>query len=147
MKSQKATPKRPANQRSTDLFSELARKVTYISGHTSSFLVVFVFIVIWLITGPLFGFSDTWQLVINTASSVITFLMVFIIQNSQNRESEAIEIKLDELILYHKGTHHSLMDAEDMTQEELEKIRHTYEQKAQAARELIEKRKKRSKTK
>lgn len=139
--------KKQAPVHSRDRFSDLARVVTEVAGHTSSFLTVLAFIIIWLITGPLFGFSDTWQLVINTASSVITFLMVFIIQNSQNRESEAIEIKLDELILYHKGAHHSLMDAEDMTQEELEKIRHTYEQKAQAARALIEKRKKRPKSK
>lgn len=147
MKPQKKPSENRRPVRSKDFFSDLARKVTYISGRTTSFITAFLLIVVWLITGPYFGFSDTWQLVVNTATTIITFLMVFIIQNTQNRETEAIEIKLDELILYHKGAHRALMDAEDLTQEELEEIRKTYEQKAQVARKLIEKRKKRSKTK
>jgi len=147
MKSQQKPSENHTPVRSKDLFSDLARKVTSISGRTSSFLAACAFIVIWLITGPYFDFSDTWQLVVNTATTIITFLMVFVIQNTQNRETEAIEIKLDELILYHKGAHKALLDAEDMTQEELEEIRKTYEQKAQTARQLLEKRKKRSKTK
>jgi low affinity Fe/Cu permease len=91
-----------------------------------------------LITGPLFGFSDTWQLVINTGSSIVTFLMVFLIQNSQNRDSAAIHIKLDELIRSIEGAHNALLNLEDLDQRELDSIRADYVRLAQAAREKLQ---------
>jgi len=91
-------------------------------------------ILTWAITGPLFGFSDTWQLVINTGTTIVTFLMVFLIQNTQNRDSEAIQIKLDELIRAVKGAHNALLDLEELEDEELDRIRGQYEMIAEHAR-------------
>ena len=91
-------------------------------------------IVIWLVTGPLFGFSDTWQLVINTGTTIITFLMVFLIQNTQNRDTEAIQIKLDELIRATQGAHNMLLDLEELDEENLHAFRRKYQALAQAAR-------------
>lgn len=96
-------------------------------------------IVIWAITGPLFGFSDTWQLVINTGTTIITFLMVFLIQNTQNRDTEALQIKLDELIRAMNGAHNALLDLEELDEKELDRIRETYRKLAQKAREDIKK--------
>lgn len=91
-------------------------------------------ILVWAITGPIFEFSDTWQLVINTGTTVITFLMVFLIQNTQNRDSAAIQLKLDELIRATHKAHDSLMDLEELEEEELEQIRFKYEEVAAKAR-------------
>ena len=91
-------------------------------------------IIFWAATGPLFGFSDTWQLVINTATTVITFLMVFLIQNTQNRDSEAVQVKLDELIRAVEGAHDALLDLEDLEDKELESIRARYGELAKKAR-------------
>jgi low affinity Fe/Cu permease len=98
---------------------------------------VFAVLVImgWLITGPLFGFSDTWQLVINTGTTIVTFLMVFLIQNTQNRESQAVQLKLDELIRATQGAHNALLDLEELTERELDGIRGGYEELARNARE------------
>jgi low affinity Fe/Cu permease len=93
-----------------------------------------VVILVWAITGPLFGFSDTWQLVINTGTTIVTFLMVFLIQNTQNRDSEAIQIKLDELIRAVKGAHNALLDLEELEDEELDRMRDYYERIAERAR-------------
>ncbi len=92
-------------------------------------------IVAWAVTGPLFGFSDTWQLVINTSTTIVTFLMVFLIQNTQNRESEAMQLKLDELIRAINGAHNAMLDLEDLTEEDLNKIRSHYESLARQSRE------------
>jgi len=92
-------------------------------------------IVVWAVTGPLFGFSDTWQLVINTGTTIVTFLMVFLIQNTQNRDSEAMQLKLDELIRAVNGAHNGLLDLEELTEEDLERIKARYEVLARKSRE------------
>lgn len=117
------------------LFSNFARRVAHISGQPVVFTLACTVVVTWLITGPLFGFSDTWQLVINTGTTIITFLMVFLIQNTQNRDGEAIQIKLDELIRSHKGAHNSLLDLEELTDRQLETIKQKYEELARLGRE------------
>ena len=96
-------------------------------------------ILIWLITGPIFDFSDTWQLVINTGTTIITFLMVFLIQNTQNRDQEALQIKLDELIRSMENAHTVLLDLEELDEEELDKIRKDYLRLAKKARAELKK--------
>jgi len=91
-------------------------------------------IAVWIITGPMFGFSDTWQLVINTGTTIITFLMVFLIQNTQNRDTEAIQVKLDELIRATKGAHNALLDLEELEENSLDAFRSKYQALAAAAR-------------
>lgn len=121
------------------LFSDFSRSVARLSGHPLAFSFSFGIIVIWLVTGRFFDFSDTWQLVINTASSIVTFLMVFLIQNTQNRDSEAIQIKLDELIRAHQGAHNALLDLEELSEEQLIAIKAKYEKLAAAARSELAK--------
>ncbi len=94
-------------------------------------------IVVWIITGPLFNFSDTWQLVINTGTTIITFLMVFLIQNTQNRDTEAIQIKLDELIRATQGAHNALLDLEELEQENIDSFKTTYQSLAASARQNL----------
>jgi len=94
-------------------------------------------IVVWAVSGPFFHYSDTWQLVINTGTTVITFLMVFLIQNTQNRDTQALQIKLDELIRAVKGGHNALLDLEDMSEEELEVYRQRYAELGRSAREKL----------
>jgi low affinity Fe/Cu permease len=108
------------------VFSWLAKAVARGTGHPAAFLAACALILVWLATGPIFGFSDTWQLVINTGTTIVTFLMVFLIQNTQNRDSEAIQIKLDELIRAMEGAHNAIMDLEELTQEDLDRIRARY---------------------
>jgi low affinity Fe/Cu permease len=115
-------------------FSRLASTVAHWMGHPRAFLIALGVILFWAATGPLFGWSDTWQLVINTATTIVTFLMVFLIQNTQNRESRALHIKVDELIRAVKGAHNALLDLEELTDEELIKIREQYLKLAQQAR-------------
>ena len=103
-----------------------------------AFILAAATIVVWAVTGPLFGFSDTWQLVINTGTTIITFLMVFLIQNTQNRDSEAIQIKLDELIRATKGAHTALLDLEELEDDELVRIRQLYEEIAETSRTAME---------
>src|SRR5262249_21263142 len=118
-------------------FSYVAKRWAYIAGLPASFVVAFCFIFVWALTGPIFGFSDTWQLVINTSTTIITFLMVFLIQNAQNRDSAAVQLKLDELIRATKDAHNSLMDLEELESEELEKIRNKFEDMAEKARKKL----------
>jgi low affinity Fe/Cu permease len=94
-------------------------------------------IVVWAILGPVFGFSDTWQLVINTGTTIVTFLMVFVIQNTQNRDTEAMQLKLDELIRAMDGAHNALLDLEELSSDELDRIRLPYEQLAREARSAL----------
>ena len=94
-------------------------------------------IIAWAVTGPVFGYSDTWQLVINTGTTIITFLMVFLIQNTQNRDSSAIQLKLDELIRATRGAHNALLDLEELTQEELNTFLKTYQQLADQGRKQV----------
>src|SRR5689334_16442518 len=115
-------------------FGKLASQASHWLGHPIGFSMALLVVVAWLVTGPIFGFSDTWQLVINTATTVVTFLMVFLIQNTQNRESRALQLKLDELIRAVEGAHNALLDLEDLTDEELLKIRQQYIALAKKAR-------------
>jgi len=115
-------------------FSLFSRRISNLSGRPTAFILACMAVVIWLTTGPFFAYSDTWQLVINTGTTIVTFIMVFLIQNTQNRDSEAIQIKLDELIRAHEGAHNALLDLEELTQEQLEKIKEKYEHLAKAAR-------------
>lgn len=107
-------------------FEKAAQTVTKITGSSTSFLVAFTIIILWAVSGPIFHFSDTWQLVINTGTTIITFLMVFIIQQSQNKDSLAIQLKLNELIACNERASNRLIDVEDLTQEELETLKKFY---------------------
>jgi low affinity Fe/Cu permease len=119
------------------LFSTFSRLVARATGHPAAFWVSVSVIAIWGLTGPLFHYSDTWQLVINTGTTIVTFLMVFLIQNTQNRDSAAIQVKLDELIRAVEGAHNALLDLEEMTQEDLDKIRQQYVTLASRARQEL----------
>jgi Predicted small integral membrane protein len=123
--------------KATSWFANVAKATSRAAGRPSAFLVAGAVILAWAITGPIFRFSDTWQLVINTGTTVVTFLMVFLIQNSQNRDSEAVQVKLDELIRAIDGAHNALLDLEDLEQEELDRIRAPYSQLAKRAREAL----------
>jgi low affinity Fe/Cu permease len=126
--------------RSRSWFTHFAKVASRATGHPLAFLLAATTIVVWAITGPLFGFSDTWQLVINTGTTIITFLMVFLIQNTQNRDTGAIQVKLDELIRSLEGAHNALLDLEELEDSELERIRSNYIQLAKNAREELKKR-------
>src|SRR3989475_4826915 len=119
----------------TSLFSRFAKWAAYATGHPLAFLLAVGIILSWALTGPFYRFSDTWQLVINTGTTIITFLMVFLIQNTQNRDSAAMQLKLDELIRAVQGAHNALLDLEELTQEDLDQIRARYEALARHARE------------
>ncbi len=115
------------NTKRGDWFGQMAQRTSHFAGHPVAFLLAVASLVIWGITGPLYHFSDTWQLVANTATSLITFLMVFIIQNSQNRDTKAIHLKLDELIRAVKAAHNEMIDIEKLSGQELEKLASRYE--------------------
>ena len=118
-------------------FSYLARRLAVLSGKPATFLLAVLAVVLWAATGPVFGYSDTWQLVVNTSTTIITFLMVFLIQNTQNRDTEAIQIKLDELIRATQGAHNALLALEQLEDDELDKYMKHYAQLAAAARKLL----------
>jgi low affinity Fe/Cu permease len=118
-------------------YSRLAKSASHFCGRPRTFAIAVAIIVVWIVTGPLFGFSDTWQLVINTGTTIITFVMVFLIQNTQNRDTEAIQIKLDELIRATRGAHNALLDLEELEEEALDAFRHRYQVLAAAAREAL----------
>jgi len=101
------------------MFERLSRVATWWTGSSSAFAIACLVIVVWLGTGPVFGYSDTWQLVINTGTTIVTFLMVFLIQRSQNKDSLAIQLKLNELVAALQGASNRLIDVEDLTEEEL----------------------------
>lgn len=116
-------------------FTRFAKRTASVSGKPITFLLAVAVILVWAITGPLFGYSDTWQLVINTGTTIITFLMVFLIQNTQNRDTEALQIKLDELIRAQEQANNALLDLEDLDEKELDRIRATYTALARQQRE------------
>lgn len=116
-------------------YATLAKSSARLAGRPGSFYLALSVLAVWAITGPLFGFSDTWQLVINTGTTIVTFLMVFLIQNTQNRDTEALHIKLDELIRATEGAHNALLDLEELTQDELDAFRSRYLAIARSARE------------
>lgn len=105
-----------------DLFRRFSHKTSVVVGSPVAFFAAVAIILAWIITGPLFGFSDTWQLVINTGTTIVTFLMVFLIQNTQNRDAKAMHLKLDELIRSVRGARNSLVDLEDLTDEEIDQF-------------------------
>ena len=117
------------------IYTRAARWIATLSGRPMTFLLAVAVIVIWLISGPFFGFSDTWQLVINTGTTIITFLMVFLIQNTQNRDTVAMQLKLDELIRSTQGAHNALLDLEELDEQALETFRAQYETLAREARQ------------
>ncbi len=118
-------------------FNRFAKWAAHATGHPYAFLLAVTVIIVWAITGPLFNFNDTWQLVINTSTTIVTFLMVFLIQNTQNRDSAALQIKLDELIRSMEGAHNAMLDLEELEEAELEQIRDRYEALAAEAREKL----------
>ena len=116
------------------LFAKASRSVSDAVGTPHAFLFAVFVIVVWALTGPLFGLSDTWQLVINTGTTILTFLMVFVIQNTQNRDTRALQEKLDELIRATQGAHNALMDLEELGEEELKRFQLRFEELAAKAR-------------
>jgi low affinity Fe/Cu permease len=124
---------RPAH--SSSLFTRFAKATSRLAGRPLTFAGAVAVILAWLVTGPFFRYSDTWQLAINTGTTIVTFLMVFLIQNTQNRDAEAVQVKLDELLRATAGAHNALLDLEELEEQELDKIRATYTRLARNARE------------
>lgn len=123
--------------KSNSWFTRFTKASARLSGRPVAFLSATSLILAWALSGPLFGFSDTWQLVVNTSTTIITFLMVFLIQSTQNRDSEAIQLKLDELIRAMEGAKNSLLDLEELEEADLDRIRDEYEALAKADREQL----------
>ena len=120
-------------------FSNVARSVATLAGRPVVFAGAVVAILLWAASGPLFGFSDTWQLIVNTTTTIITFLMVFVIQNTQNRDTAAMQIKLDELIRATQGAHNALLDLEELEEDQLRQYLQHYEALAAQARARLSK--------
>ena len=118
-------------------FNRFAKAVSRVTGQPATFMLATLAIVAWAVTGPIFGYSNTWQLVINTSTTIVTFLMVFLIQNTQNRDSQALQLKLDELIRVTRGAHNALLDLEELEDEELALIRRQYGDLAARARTAL----------
>jgi low affinity Fe/Cu permease len=114
-------------------FRKFARAAARWTGRPIAFALAAIFILVWLVTGPIFHFSDTWQLVVNTATTIVTFLMVFLIQNTQNRDSEAVQLKLDELLRSTQGAHNALLNIEELSEKELDEIKSCYSKLAEKA--------------
>jgi low affinity Fe/Cu permease len=121
-------------------FTSFAKKTSHFAGRPIAFSIAAGAIILWSVCGPLFQFSDTWQLVINTSTTIVTFLMVFLIQNTQNRDSEAMQIKLDELLRVTDKANAALLDLEELDDEELDATREQYEKLAREARNELRKR-------
>jgi len=121
-------------------FTVFAHKTAQLAGRPITFLLAVITIVVWGLTGPVFGYSDTWQLVINTGTTIVTFLMVFLIQNSQNRDALAFQVKLDELIIKLHGAGNEIAGAEDLCDEDLEALHEAYKKRAAHAHDTLEKR-------
>jgi len=133
-----AAPDRKGTSRTwSDLFSHMASTTAHWTGKPIAFLLAAVCIIVWAATGPLFGYSDTWQLVINTSTTIVTFLMVFLIQNTQNRDTMALQLKLSELVLAMKNAENRFASAEDLSDDELEKLHEELRAQADAAREAL----------
>ncbi len=121
-------------------FSKFAQKTAQWSGHPAAFLLAVGTVVVWIVTGPMFGYSDTWQLVINTGTTIVTFLMVFLIQNTQNRDMLTMQLKLSELVLAMKGAENKFASIEDLSDEELEQLHRDCRARAEVTFDHIEKR-------
>ena len=129
------TPKRRKTRKAADVFERLARTATAASGSSGAFALAAGVVVAWMVTGPLFGFSDTWQLVINTGTTIVTFLMVFLIQRSQNKESIALQLKLNEIVAALEGASNRLIGVEDLSEQDLAQLHTYYGQLARLAQE------------
>ena len=119
------------------LFNRFAKWTSRTAGHPSTFAAAVLIILVWATTGPIFGFSNTWQLAINTGTTIITFLMVFLIQNTQNRDGTAMQLKLDELIRAINEAHNGFLDLEELSDEDLARIRASFEALARESRENL----------
>ncbi len=117
----------------TAWFEKFSHRVTEAAGRPWAFLVAILVILVWALTGPLFGFGDTWQLVINTGTTIVTFLMVFLIQQTQNKDGKAVELKLNELVAATKGASNRLINVEDLSEQELDTLREYFEELAELA--------------
>ena len=122
----------------TDHFRVLAERAAHAVGTYWAFMLALLVVAMWAATGPIFNYSDTWQLIINTGTTIVTFLMVFLIQSTQNRDSEAVQVKLDELLRVSPGAHNVLMNLEELEEHELERIRTVYVKLAEKARRGVE---------
>jgi low affinity Fe/Cu permease len=120
--------------KSTEWFTRFAKATSRAAGRPSAFIAAVGVVVLWIVTGPLFRFSDSWQLVINTGTTIVTFLMVFLVQNTQYRDAEAVQVKLDELLRATKGAQNALMDLEELEDRELDRLRKEYVELAHQAR-------------
>src|SRR5437868_1695625 len=127
-----------AEPQAIPLFARFSRWVERQVGRSSTFVLAIAVVLVWAVSGPLFKWSDTWQLVINTGTTIVTFLMVFLIQSTQNRDAEAVQIKLDELLRVSPGAHNVLMNLEEVEEEELQHIRAVYVKLAEKARRGVE---------
>src|SRR4051794_20863269 len=125
-------------KRKTSLFTCFANHTAKAAGHHLTFTLAVVVIITWAITGPIFGFSDTWQLIINTGTTIVTFLMVFLIQNTQNRDSTAMHLKIDEIIRALDGARNSVLNLEELEDKELEAIHNRYKALAEQAQDALE---------
>jgi len=124
--------------KSKSWFTRFAKATAHASGQPSAFMLAVLVVAAWAISGPIFHWSDTWQLVINTGTTIVTFLMVFLIQSTQNRDGEAVQIKLDELLRVTAGAHNVLLNLEELEEHELERIRMVYLKLAEKARQGVE---------
>lgn len=126
---------RPTKSRSW--FTRFAKATSRVTGRPGTFLAAIGLVLAWIVTGPLFKYSDTWQLAINTTTTIITFLMVFLIQSTQNRDAEAVQVKLDELLRVAAGAHNALLDLEELEERDLDRVRSGYARLAERAREKL----------
>ena len=120
------------------LFTRIAKGTSRFTGRPGTFMLVAILVLAWAVSGPFFGYSDTWQLTINTFTTIVTSLMVFLIQATQNRDAEAIQIKLDELLRAQQGAHNALLDLEELDEEDLVKMRAGYLELAERTRRALE---------
>jgi low affinity Fe/Cu permease len=116
------------NKKKKNFFEQFANWATNATGSSAAFIIAIVVIIVWAVTGPVFKYSDTWQLVINTGTTIVTFLMVFLIQKTQNKDSKAIHLKLNEILASHQGASNRMVDIEDLTEMELDHLHKFYVQ-------------------
>ena len=126
--------KRKKNNNLSQLLERFSRKATETTGTSTAFILACLVIIVWLVSGPLFNFSDTWQLVINTGTTIVTFLMVFLIQRSQNKDALAIHLKLNEIVAALEGSSNRLIDVEDLTEDEINTLHDHYKRLAAMAK-------------